>query len=191
MRRASEKDVIPLTPKHARFVAEYLIDSNATQAAIRCGYRAKSAHVQGARMLRNVKVRAELTRRQAEQAELLGVTADRVVLELARLAFANVQDHVTPKGDPRALHQMPRSVTATIASYEIVLKNATAGDDKIDRVLRVKREDKTPALIALARRFGLLIDKVQVSGIEGLDAKIAAARQRGAALAAERAGTKA
>ena len=49
---------MPLTPKQERFVEEYLIDLNATQAAIRAGYSAKTAEAQGSRLLSNVNVSA-------------------------------------------------------------------------------------------------------------------------------------
>ena len=82
-----------LTDKQQRFVAEYLIDANATQAAIRCGYHAKTAHVQGSRLLRNVKVKAAIRRAQARTLGKLELTAERVLQELARVAFSTVQDH--------------------------------------------------------------------------------------------------
>ena len=77
---------MPLTDKQTRFVAEYLIDANATQAAIRCGYHAQTAHVQGSRLLRNVKVKAAIRRAQARTLGKLELTAERVLQELARVA---------------------------------------------------------------------------------------------------------
>ena len=66
------------------------------------------------------------------------------------------------------------------------MKNATAGDGKIDRVLKLRLWDKTKTLNDLARHFALLVDRVEISGDVSLTAKIAAARQRGAQLLAER-----
>src|SRR5271167_3160732 len=76
-----------LTPKQARFVEEYIVDLNGKQAAIRAGYSPRTAEVQSSRLLRNAKVDA--TAREAMQARSrrTGITADRVVLELAKLAF--------------------------------------------------------------------------------------------------------
>ncbi len=68
-----------LTPKQARFVEEYLIDLNATQAAIRGGYAKKSADVEGSRLLVNARVAAALAAAQAKRAERTEITADYVL----------------------------------------------------------------------------------------------------------------
>jgi phage terminase small subunit len=177
-----------LTAKQRQFVAEYQIDQNATQAAIRCGYRAKTAHVQGGRLYRNVAVRAAIRRALQQKLDKLDLTAEAVLQELARVGFANVQDHFTPRGDLVPLHKLSRAAAAGISGYEVILKNAAAGDDKIDRVLKVRQGEKIAALGLLAKHFALLVDRVQVSGVVTLGEKIAAARARGAALRAERAG---
>ena len=82
---------MPLNDRQRRFVAEYLLDLNATQAAVRAGYSARSAYSTGERMLRNAEVAAAIAEAQAARSRRTEVTADRVVLELARVAF----------GDPR------------------------------------------------------------------------------------------
>ena len=90
--RDSRDPAVPLlNERQARFVAEYLLDLNATQAAIRAGYSAATASQIGARLLANVKVAAAIAEAQAARSRRTEVTADRVVLELARVAF----------GDPR------------------------------------------------------------------------------------------
>ena len=137
----------------------------------------------------NAVVKAAIRRAQARTLGKLELTAEHVLQELARVAFSTVQDHFDRRGALIPLHKLPPAAAAAIASYEIVLKNATAGDDKIDRVLKIKRDDKVPALGLLARHFALLVDRVEVSGVVTLGEKIAAARARGAALRAERAGT--
>jgi phage terminase small subunit len=83
------------TPKQEMFIAEYLLDCNATQAAIRAGYSPKTANEQGARLLANVSVRQEIDRRLLKRTEKLEVTADAVISELAKMAFANMQDYIT------------------------------------------------------------------------------------------------
>lgn len=78
-----------LTPKQARFVDEYLIDLNATQAATRAGYSGKTANEQGARLLANASVTAAITARQAERSERTEITQDRVLEELWAIATAD------------------------------------------------------------------------------------------------------
>lgn len=71
-----------LTPKQDRFVAEYLVDLNATQAAIRAGYSKKTADVQGPRLLGNVRISDEITRRRAVIADKLEITQEWVIKKL-------------------------------------------------------------------------------------------------------------
>jgi phage terminase small subunit len=177
----------PLTPKQRQFVAEYLVDLNATQAAIRCGYRRKTAHVQGGRLYRNVVVQAAIRRGQQRKVAKAALTGDRVLEELARVGLSNVQQLFTPGGALVPLHQLAPAAAAAIASLEVVMKNAAAGDDKIDRVLKIRLWDKPAALNTLAKHFALLVDRVEVSGEMRLLDKIQQARARGAALRAERA----
>jgi len=75
---AKEKEQ-KLTDKQQRFIEEYLVDSNATQAAIRAGYASESAYAEGSRLLRNVKVKAKLQELRQELAESLGIDSQWVL----------------------------------------------------------------------------------------------------------------
>ena len=68
-----------LSPKQLRFCKEYMIDRNATQAAVRTGYSKKAAHVTGCRLLSNAKVKAEIAEREARQAMVADVTVGEVL----------------------------------------------------------------------------------------------------------------
>lgn len=74
-----------LTPKQEAFVREYLLDLNATQAAIRAGYSAKTAEQQGSRLLRNVQVAAALSDAQTKRAERVEIDADYVLRQAVKL----------------------------------------------------------------------------------------------------------
>ena len=80
---------MPLTPKQQRFVDEYLIDLNATQAAIRAGYSARSAAVEGARLLTNAKVGAAVAAAQSARATRTQITADAVLTRWWSIATAD------------------------------------------------------------------------------------------------------
>lgn len=81
-----------LTPKQARFVAEYCVDLNATQAAIRAGYSEHTAESQGSRLLRNAKVSAAVAAKSNKVAAKLEITAERIEAELGRYAFRESPD---------------------------------------------------------------------------------------------------
>ena len=76
----------PLTPKQDMFVREYLIDLNATQAAIRAGYSAKTAEEQGYQLLRKTSVHAAIQAGMNKRAEKAIITADEVLANIRRLA---------------------------------------------------------------------------------------------------------
>ncbi len=81
-----------LTPKQLRFVAEYLIDLNATQAAIRAGYSAKTAASIGKQNLRKLEIAATISEAQAKRSERTAIDADWVPKRLVEEAVADLAD---------------------------------------------------------------------------------------------------
>jgi phage terminase small subunit len=153
-----------LTPKQARFVAEYLIDLNATQAAIRAGYSRKTAEQQGCRLLRNAQVAALVAAKTAKQLEKADLTAARVLEELRRLGFSDLGTAFTADGGLMKLTDMPAEMRAAVASVKVAKKNLTAGDGKTEDVVEVRLWDKTRALESLAKHFGLLKETLDHQG---------------------------
>ena len=91
-----------MTPKRARFVEEYLVDLNATQAAIRAGYSEKTAHSQGPRLLENVEVAAAVKEAEDKRSERTGVTQDWIIERLTEVAERCMQHEpvLTRQGKP-------------------------------------------------------------------------------------------
>jgi phage terminase small subunit len=153
-----------LSAKQQRFVAEYLVDLNATQAAIRAGYSAKWAEKNATRLTGNDGIAhaiAEGTARQLEKAEL---TAQKVKDRIALLAFQDMREFFDEAGNLLSVHQFSDGAAARVASFEIIKKNAAAGDGVIDTVHKIKTVDVVKNLEMLAKHFGLLVDKVEHSG---------------------------
>lgn len=80
-----------LAPKQERFVAEYLVDLNATQAAIRAGYSAKTAYSAGQRLLKHVEIQKRVSAGKGKQLAKAEITAERVIAEIARLCLSDVR----------------------------------------------------------------------------------------------------
>jgi phage terminase small subunit len=171
-----------VTPKQQRFVAEYRKDLNATQAAVRAGYHKKMA----SQLLANPVISAAIAEKTAAQLEKVDLTAERTLEEMRRLAFSNVQDLFDEHGDLKPIHLLSREQAACISSLEIIMKNATAGDGKVDRVLKLKIWDKPKVVEMLGKHFALLTERVHHTADEGLIDALHAGRQR----AAERKGAK-
>ncbi len=81
-----------LTDRQKVFVLEYLIDHNATQAAMRAGYKPNSAMVTGHALLQKPHIAAEIAKAQAARARRINISADRVLLELARVGLGNIRN---------------------------------------------------------------------------------------------------
>lgn len=80
-----------MNDKQQRFCEEYLIDLNATQAAIRAGYASKTAYSQGQRLLKNVEIAEHIAELKSNQSERTRITADKVLEELSKLGFASME----------------------------------------------------------------------------------------------------
>lgn len=147
-----------MTEKQNRFVEEYLIDLNATQAAIRAGYSVKTADQQASRMLTNVKVQTAIAKAMAERSKRTGVNQDRIVLELAKLAFVNMTDIVDKKGE------IKDTATADDLSCIESIKYKHSDTDSGSSVEReVKIGSKIKALELLGKHLGMWNDKIDVN----------------------------
>lgn len=153
-----------LTPKQERFVAEYLVDLNATQAAIRCGYSVKTAAQQASRLLTNVEIATAVAVGTAKQLGKLELTAERVKERIGLLAFQDIRKLFDEAGNLRPIHGLSDDAAAMVAGVEVIKKNAAAGDGVIDTVHKVKVVDPIKALEMLAKHFGLLEEKIVHSG---------------------------
>lgn len=140
-----------------------MIDLNATQAAIRAGYSARSANTQAARLLANVNIRARVDALMAQRSRRVGVSADRVVRELARLAFVSAPD-VVDSGSGAVRPGASEDDLAAIASVRVKTATFDAGDS-VER--EVKLCDKLKALELLGKHLGMF-DKKESKDISGV-----------------------
>lgn len=96
-----------MTPRQSAFVNEYLIDLNATQAAIRAGYSAKTAYSQGERLLKNAEVAAAVSAAQAERSQRTRINADWVLSRLGAEVEADLADLYREDGSVKPVHEWP------------------------------------------------------------------------------------
>ena len=136
-----------MTEKQKRFVEEYLIDLNAKQAAIRAGYSVKNADKIGSELLGKTRVREAVSEAIAERSRRTGVNQDRVVRELARIAFSNFSDIVDPE-TARIRKDATEDDLACIQSIKI--KPNEFGTER-----EVRLFDKRAALVDLGKHLGM------------------------------------
>lgn len=159
-----------LTDKQKRFVDEYLIDLNATQAAVRAGYSEKTAYSQGQRLLKNVEVAEAIRIGQAKAAETAEVTIARVLQELSRIGFSDLRNAFTEAGALKPPREWDDDLAASIAAVEVVTRNVgkdADGNTEIEHVHKLKLWDKNSALEKIAKHLGMFVDRVEHTGRDG------------------------
>ena len=159
-----------LTAKQQRFVAEYLVDLNATQAAIRAGYSAKRADAIGYENLRKPEVAAAVSEAMKARSERTGIDADWVLKRLARDATADLADLYAENGALKPVHEWPMAWrTGLVAGIETVQERDgedREGNPVYATVRKVKLLDRTKLVELIGKHVdvGAFKEKVEHSG---------------------------
>lgn len=163
-----------LTPKQRAFADEYLIDLNATQAATRAGYSEKTACEQGSRLLSNVKVKSYIEKRIKDREMRTEITQDRVLQELARIAFFDIRKLYTEDGSLKNPADLDDDTAAALAGIDVVEMqggaqvSAEEGAQHVPMFTKkTKAWDKKGALELAMRHLGMLKDKTEITGANG------------------------
>jgi phage terminase small subunit len=155
-----------LNPKQKQFCEEYVIDKDVTHAAIRAGYSAKSAHVTGSRLLKNAKVKEYISTLAKKVSDKLEITTERVLDEIASMAFYDVADlveisdgnEITGLTCPQDIRKLPRNIRRAITGWKY---------DALGNFI-IKLADRSKALDQLARHLSLYNDKIELGGLDAL-----------------------
>lgn len=145
----------PLTPKQQRFIAEYLIDLNATQAAVRAGYSAKTAKVIGCQLL--TKLNPLIEAKRAAAIEKADINAAKVLRRLDEAVDAKISDIYTDKGELKPVHDWPDVWQRMCVGMEPIFKRSTDGEnDSWDQAgFKVKFERGNKAIELLGRHVDI------------------------------------
>lgn len=144
-----------------RFCQEYIIDLNATQAAIRSGYSKKTANEQGCRLLAKVNIRNGIQKLKAKRSERTEIKADAVVLELAKVGFSNIQDFLTVDEDGEVFlknfDDIEREKLAVIESIKVSTTKTYRGEEETREytTTQFKLCSKLNALEQLGKHLGI------------------------------------
>lgn len=148
-----------LTAKQKRFVEEYLIDLNATQAVIRAGYKVDNARQTATENLAKPYIAEAIEKALAERSRRTGINQDRVVQELAKIAFVNIADVVNT--DCEILPDADEADLAAIESVKVKTIPTKSGEIGVER--EVKLSSKLKALELLGKHLGMWNDKLDVN----------------------------
>jgi phage terminase small subunit len=153
-----------LTKRQALFVAEYLTDLNATRAAIAAGYSRKGAEQTGSVLLRNPKVAQQISKKHGKTLGKLEITAERVLGELAKLAFFDPRKLFESDGSPKQILDLDDDTAAAVAGLEVCELFEGNGEQKHAYGLckKIKLADKGINLERLGKHLKLFTDRLEV-----------------------------
>lgn len=157
-----------MTPKQEAFVREYLIDLNATQAAIRAGYSEDTAYSQGQRMLKNVEVATAIKEALDARAARAQINADYVLNRLVEIDNMDVLDIVDEKLNLRPVSEWPKVWRQYLSGFDVAEMFEGRGEDReMTGILKkIKWPDKVKNLELLGKHVGVQAfkDRVEHSG---------------------------
>lgn len=148
-----------LNKKQQRFVEEYLIDLNATQAAIRAGYSPNRASEIGYQLLQKTTVKEEVDKAKAERSRRTGITQDRVIQELARIGFCKITDVADSNG--KIKDNASEDDLACIESIKV--KRSKTENGAVSEEREVKIASKVKCLELLGKHLGMWNDKTTLN----------------------------
>ncbi len=167
-----------LTPKEQAFVAEYLVDLNATQAVLRAGYKVKNdqaAASHGYRLLKKPSIAEAIQSGRAKKAAGAELSAQSVLQGLMRVAFADARKLFGADGELLPPTKLDDDMAGAIAGIEV--KTMVVGDDDqggIERTSKIKMSDRMRALELLGRHLGMFEKKDEKPPADPLDGMSAA-----------------
>lgn len=165
-----------MTERQKRFCNEYLIDLNVTQAAIRAGYTPKYANKKAYELLDKLEIKEYLDKKMKDREQRTEITQDKVVNELAAIAFSNASDFfkvvdkpitaggvpvLDDEGNPRTYKDVEFVNTDKLSeANKKVISSIKQGSNGLE----IKLNDKLKALELLGKHLGMFKDKVELSG---------------------------
>lgn len=174
-----------LTSKQARFIDEYMIDLNATQACIRAGYSARTADRIGPELLGKTCVQSALSVRMKDREKRTEITQDKVIAELAKIGFADIRKAVEwgPEVmivDEETGETAVSNGVALVPSVKIDNDTAAAISEisQTAQGIKIKLHDKRAALVDIGRHLGIFNDKLNITVTDALAERLSRAKGR-------------
>jgi len=166
-----------ISPKQKRFIQEYLVDLNATQAAIRAGYSQRSAKQHADAMLSRPHIAAAVAKAQQRRADRTEITQDMVLRELAKIGFSDIRKVVRWGNTTVRTEVDDEGKEVEKAYHGIALVDSSEIDDDTAAAiaevsegregLKVKLYDKARALVDIGKHIGMFKERVEHSGPDG------------------------
>jgi phage terminase small subunit len=157
-----------LTIRQEKFVLEYMLDGNGTQAAIRAGYAPQSADVHASRLLANAKVWEKICVNREKFMARRELSVERVLAEIVDIAFADLAEAFDEEGRLLPIREMPARVRRALTGIDVqeLYEYERGTKNRIGLLKKIRMNRKIAALDLLAKRLGIVSDggvKVNIS----------------------------
>lgn len=158
-----------LTDKQELFAREFIVDLNATQAAIRAGYSEKSSRNQGARMMANDDILDRIAELKAERNEQVGVDAAYVLRRLTEIDQMDVLDILLTNGELKPIKDWPKVWRTTLSGMDVV---EMASAESAALLKKIKWPDKVKNLELLGKHVDVQAFKEQTKVEHGFEEEV-------------------
>lgn len=169
-RSSNDNPASPLNPRQRAFVQEYLIDNNATQAAVRAGYSVDCAGPIGSRLLADVNVAPAIAQARAQRLTRVGMTQDQVLQEMSLLSHSRIDHYwVDDVGQIQLAEHAPEGAMAAIQSvkHRTTTRRDADGHPVVTHEVEIRLWDKPTPLKLMGRHAGLFPDRQEHTGKGG------------------------
>ncbi len=158
-----------ITPKQKQFIQEYLLDLNATQAAIRAGYSERSARQHADAMLSRPHIAAAVAEAQATRSKRIDVDIDYVVKRMVEIDRMDVLDIMTDQMNLKPVSEWPLVWRQYLSGFDLAEMFEGSGQDRdmVGILKKIKWPDKTKNLELLGRHLGMFKERVELTGKDG------------------------
>ena len=143
-----------LTEQQAQFAREYLIDLNASQAAIRAGYSPKTAASQGSDLLRKPEIQELIAESRKRTAERLDLTRDDCIRQYQRIGFSDPRRLFNADGSIKSITELDADTAAAVQGYEVEYRQLDGADMPPVPVLKIKWADRKGAIDSIMKSQG-------------------------------------
>lgn len=158
-----EKKAVKLTRKQQLFVDEYLVDLNATQAAIRAGYKEKTARFIASENLTKPNIQVAIEKAMAIREKRTEITQDKALKELGRLGFSDIRKYFEDDGSLKNITDLDDDAAAAVASVEVDELFDGSGKDRVQIgfTKKFKFWDKNSALEKIGKHLKMFTEKIE------------------------------
>lgn len=157
-----------LSDKQKRFVDEYLIDNNATQACIRSGYSKKNADKIASQLLGNTRVADAIEAKRRRLQIKTEITIEKVLNEYAKIGFCNMADYADWSEGGVIIKDKAALTRDQMAAISEISETKSKGETTV----KIKLHDKKGSLDSIAKHLGMFIERKQITGADGGAIKI-------------------